>query len=237
VEPDAAELAARLGLRFRDRALLAQALVHSSYIHEQPSVGASNERLEFLGDAVVSLIVSEKLWQYHPDEDEGALSTRRSALVSARALAAIAARLDLGAYLRLGQGAASAGEGHRLSVLAAAFEALVGAVYLDLGLARTRAWLLRVAAPELEHDRDTASLKPAKSRLQELCYARSGHPPHYRVLSEDGPAHARHYVVEVLVDGQAMGRGEGRNRRDAETEAARQALEHLLEPSPKGDAG
>jgi ribonuclease-3 len=223
----AAELADRLGLRFRDLRLLSQALVHSSYVHEQPSAGASNERLEFLGDSVLSLIVAEQLWRLHPKEDEGSLSTRRSTIVSARALAAMAQRLDLGAYLLMGQGATSAGEGRRPSVLAGAFEALIGAVYLEFGLVETRRWLLSIAGPEIEQDRAAGSLKPPKSRLQELSYARSGHPPHYRVVSEEGPAHERHYVVEALVNGVALGRGEGRNRRDAETEAARRALSEL----------
>jgi ribonuclease-3 len=225
--PAAAELADRLGLELNELALLSQALIHSSYVHEQPDAGDSNERLEFLGDSVLSLVISERLFKLHPAEDEGALSTRRSAIVSARALARIAQRLELDSYLLMGQGATAAGEGSRASVLAAVFEALVGAVYLELGLARTRRWLLEVVRPELDADRGAASLKPAKSRLQELCYARSGRPPHYRVVREDGPAHDRHYIVEVVVEGEPMGRGEGRNRRDAETEAARHALEQL----------
>jgi ribonuclease-3 len=222
--PAAAQLVEELGLPFRDLRLLSQALIHSSHIHERPATGESNERLEFLGDAVVSLIVSEALWHHFPDEDEGSLTTRRAAIVSARGLARIAQRLNLDSYLVLGQGAALTGEGRRRSVLAAVFEAVTGAVYLELGLERTRAWLLDVAAPELSAGRPVATLKAAKSRLQELGYARHRRPPHYRVVEEEGPDHDRRYVVEVLVGGTVLGRGEGRNRRDAETEAAERAL-------------
>jgi ribonuclease III len=229
----AKELAERLGLRFDDLTLLSQALVHSSYVHEQPSAGLSNERLEFLGDAVISLIVSEALFARYPLEDEGSLTTRRAEIVSARGLARIAQRLELDQYLVLGLGATAAGERSRKSVLAATFEAVTGAIYMEHGLARTRDWLLDVAATELEDEPHVEDLKPPKSALQELSYSRTGRAPQYRMISEDGPPHARHYVVEVMVGGDTLGRGEGRNRRDAETEAARQALGQL---SAKGVA-
>lgn len=225
--PAAEELAQRLGLSFSDLGLLSQALVHSSYTNERPSAGQSNERLEFLGDAVVSLVVSQYLWHQHPGEDEGSLTTRRAAIVSARGLSRIAERLGLGSYLTLGQGATSAGEAARKSVLAGTFEAVCGAIYLEFGLEPTRDWLLRVAQPELEGQRAVSSLKAAKSALQELSFARTGRPPQYRVVSEEGLPHDRHYVVEALVGGRPLGRGEGRNRRDAETEAARRALHEL----------
>jgi ribonuclease III len=223
----AAQLAQQLGLDFSDLRLLSQALVHSSYTNEQPSAGEPNERLEFLGDTIVSLIVSEQLWQRYPGEDEGSLTTRRAAIVSARGLAPVAQRLELGSYLFLGQGANLSGERARRSVLAGVFEAVTGAIYLEFGFERTRQWLLNVLAPEIEAHPPVASLKAPKSALQELSFARSGRPPHYRLVSEDGPPHDRQYVIEVVVDGQPMGRGEGRNRRDAETNAARQALAAL----------
>ncbi len=231
----AAQLADRLGLPFDDLALLAEALAHSSYMHEQPVAGQSNQRLEFLGDSVISVIVSEALWRRHPDEDEGSLTTRRAAIVSARGLARVAQRLELGAYVLLGQGADAAGERTRKSVLAATFEAVVGAVYLEFGFDRARDWLLTVVAPELEQRPDPADLKPAKSVLQETSYARTGRAPVYRLVSEEGPPHARHYTVEVLVGGQPMGRGEGRNRRDAETGAATEALGELDQQREQGE--
>jgi ribonuclease-3 len=223
----ARELAERLGLEFSDLTLLSQALVHSSYVHEQPAEGPSNERLEFLGDAVISLIVSEALFERYPDEDEGSLTTRRAAIVSARGLARIAQRMELDSYLILGLGATAAGERSRKSVLAATFEAVTGAIYMEHGIERTRDWLLEVAEPELERKPEIDDLKPPKSVLQELSYRRTGRAPMYRTISEEGPPHARQYVVEAIVGGESLGRGEGRNRRDAETEAARQALTAL----------
>jgi ribonuclease-3 len=234
--PPAKELADRLGLQFDDFTLLSQALIHSSYVHEQPSAGLSNERLEFLGDSVISLIVSEALFARYPEEDEGSLTTRRAAIVSARGLARIAQRLELDQYLTLGLGATAAGERSRKSVLAATFEAVTGAIYMEHGLERTRDWLLDVAAPELDEEPALEELKPPKSALQELSYARTGRAPQYRLLSEEGPPHARHYTVEVLVAGETLGHGEGRNRRDAETEAAREALTQLAAgAAPRGE--
>jgi len=232
----AKELAARLGLSFDDLGLLSQALIHSSYIHEQPSAGPSNERLEFLGDAVIALIVSEVLWSRYPDEDEGSLTTRRAAIVSARGLARIAQRLELDSYLVLGLGATAAGERSRKSVLAATFEAVTGAIYMEHGFEPTRDWFLGVAGPELEAKPELDELKPPKSVLQELSYQHTGRAPHYRLVSEVGPPHARHYTVEAVVAGRSLGRGEGRNRRDAETEAAREALTRFAELAVNRDA-
>jgi len=220
----AAALAERLGLQFSDLTLLARALIHSSYVHEQPSVGQSNERLEFLGDAVISVIISEELWRRYPQDDEGSLTTRRAVIVSARGLSRIAQRLDLGAYLSLGMGATAAGERSRKSVLAATFEAVTGAIYIEFGIDRTRQWLLEVAQPEMDEQLGVDALKPAKSVLQEMSYARTGRAPHYRMVSDDGPAHARQYVVEAIVGGLTLGHGTGRSRREAETEAAREAI-------------
>ena len=223
----AEDLAERLGLEFSDLTLLTQSLIHSSYLHEQPQAGKSNERLEFLGDSVIGVIISEALWQRYPNDDEGSLTTRRAAIVSARGLSRIASRLDLGSYLYLGLGAAAAGERLRKSVLAALFEAVAGAIYLEFGLDRTRDWLLAVAEPELSEPHTIDALKPAKSVLQELSYARTGRAPHYRLVSDEGPAHAREYVVEAMVGGEPLGQGKGRSRREAETEAAREAITAL----------
>lgn len=210
-----------------------EALTHSSYVNEHPGdAGAPNERLEFLGDAVLSLIISEALMKRHPDEPEGLLTTRRAAIVSSTGLSAIAKRLELGDFLVLGHGAARSGEQSRDSVLASVFEAVVAAAFLDLGLARTRRWVLGVAGPEIEATAGVGSLKAPKSRLQEHAYRSTGRPPAYRVISAEGPDHERHYVVEVAISGQVLGRGEGRNRRIAETEAAGNALANL----PQGAA-
>jgi ribonuclease-3 len=226
----AAELADRLGLTFGDPALLAEALVHSSYVNEHPGETlGSNERLEFLGDAILSLVVSEELFLRHRDEPEGILTTRRAAIVSTDGLARIARRLRIGDALVLGQGAEHSGERLRTSVLAALFEALVAAIYLDRGLLAARRFILEAAAPELEAAVPAASLKAPKSRLQEHAFATMGRAPSYRVVSSEGPDHDRHFIVEVTLDGQILGHGDGHNRREAETMAAEAALERLDE--------
>jgi ribonuclease-3 len=227
MEPPAAQLADRLGLRFTDLGLLAQALVHSSYTNEQPPPARSNDRLEFLGDAVVALVISEALFARYPDADEGELTTRRAAIVSAGGLARIAGRLQLGDYVVLGHGASIAGERARNSILAGAFEAVTGALYEEQGLEAARDWLLQVCALELDAGLPVQALKAPKSRLQEMAYAETGRPPHYRLVSAEGPHHARMYEVEVSFGGQVLGHGSGRNRRQAETAAANEALQAL----------
>ena len=223
-----AELADRLGLEFDDPALLTEALVHSSYVNEHPEGSArSNERLEFLGDAVLSLVMSEALFKRHPDEQEGVLTTRRAAIVSTQGLARISRRLGIGEALVLGQGAENSGERHRASVLAGLFESIVAAIYLDRGLEAVREFILKAAALELDAALPADVLKAPKSRLQEHAFATTGRAPAYRIVSSDGPDHDRHFVVEVAVDGDVLGVGEGRSRREAETHAAESALGQL----------
>ena len=224
----AGELAERLGLHFDDSALLTEALVHSSYVNEHPEGGTdSNERLEFLGDAVLSLVMSEALFKRHRDEPEGILTTRRAAIVSTRGLARISRRLGIGDALILGQGAENSGERARSSVLAGLFESIVAAIYLDQGLDAARDFILDAAAPELDAAVSVDTLKAPKSRLQEHAFSVTGRAPAYRILSSDGPDHDRHFVVEVTVDGVVVGTGEGRSRREAETHAAQAALEGI----------
>jgi len=237
----AAGLEARLGYEFRDPSLLDQALTHSSYVNEHPDPRlVPNERLEFLGDAVLSLIISEALWARHPEDPEGMLTSRRAAIVSARDLARIASRIDLGNHVLLGQGAERSGERHRGSVLASTFEAVIAAVYLDGGLEATRRVVLELCRPELEQPLAPIALKPPKSRLQELAYQRAGRPPSYRVLSVEGPAHERRYEVDVVLGGMVLGTGAGRSRRDAETQAAAAALDRIAsdtaEPASQAEA-
>jgi ribonuclease-3 len=229
----AAAFADRLGLPIRDLALLEQALVHSSWQHEhREGAPGNNERLEFLGDAVVSLVVSTALYERHAGDDEGVLSARRAAIVSAAGLARLAARLDLGRYLLLGEGEAARGARRRASLLAASFEALTGAIYLDLGWTATRDWLVALAAPELAADTHEITLKSPKSRLQEWTQRSTGGRPQYSVVEAVGPDHAKRFVIEVVVNGAPLGRGEGSSRRIAETAAASQALERLRSSEP-----
>lgn len=217
-----------LELPVRDRDLLAQALVHSSWLHEHPDAARGhNERLEFLGDAVVSLAVSEALYRRHPTDDEGVLSARRAAIVSAPGLARLAARLDLGSFLLLGEGEARRGGRVRPSLLASAFEALVGAIYLDLGWEVARDWICARAEQELSADVALTSLKSPKSRLQEHTQRTTGDRPLYRIVEAVGPDHEKRFQIEVAVDGRVLGVGEGPSRRVAETSAAAVALEVL----------
>jgi ribonuclease-3 len=228
-------LAARIGLPVRDLDLLEQALVHSSWHHEHPDVATGhNERLEFLGDAVVNLSISEALYIRHPEDDEGYLSARRAAIVSTTGLARLAARLDLGEFLSLGEGEAQRSGRRRPSLLASAFEAVAGALYLDLGFEPVHDWLVRLADPELAAEAPIGTLKSPKSRLQEYTQRHGGARPSYRLLDATGPDHERSFRVEVWLDDRLLGVGEGPSRRVAETAAAVEALESLLAASEAG---
>jgi ribonuclease III len=221
-------VAERLGLPVRDLDLLEQALVHSSWLHEHPDEAKGhNERLEYLGDAVVNLTMSEALYRRHPDEDEGGLSARRAAIVSTTGLARLAGRLQLGDLLLLGEGESQRSGRRRPSLLASSFEALTGALYLDLGYDRVRDWLIELAAPELDQDAPVTSFKSPKSRLQEYTQRRTGARPEYRLLDAVGPDHEKEFRVEVWVDGEMAGIGTGPSRREAETAAAAEAIERI----------
>jgi len=220
--------AERLGLPIRDPGLLEQALVHASWLHEHPEdAPGHNERLEFLGDAVVSLIISEALYNRHPDDDEGDLSARRAVIVSTSGLARLAGRIDLGAILLLGEGESRRSGRRRPTLLASSFEAVVGALYLDLGFDIVRDWLTELAAPELAADAPILALKSPKSRLQEFTQQRTGGRPSYHLVDVTGPDHEKTFRVEVSVAGEVLGVGEGSSRRVAETAAAAQAIERL----------
>jgi ribonuclease III len=226
-------VAERLGLPVRDLDLLDQALVHSSWLHEHPDEAVGhNERLEYLGDAVVNLAISEALYARHPDDDEGALSARRAAIVSTPGLARLANRIELGPALLLGEGESQRSGRRRPSLLASSFEALAGALYLDLGYEPVRDWLQAVATPELDLEAPVMSLKSPKSRLQEYTQRRSGQRPEYRLLDASGPDHEKSFRIEVWVDGEVLGEGQGPSRREAETAAAAQAIEHLRARRP-----
>ena len=220
--------AARIGLPVRDIDLLEQALVHSSWHHEHRDAAVGhNERLEFLGDSVVNLAISDALYSRHPEDDEGYLSARRAAIVSTTGLARLAGRIDLGQSLLLGEGEAQRSGRRRPSLLASAFEAVAGALYLDLGFETVREWLIGLAAPELDADAPIGALKSPKSRLQEFTQRRSGQRPAYRLVDATGPDHEKSFRIEVWVDGELLGVGEGPSRRTAETAAAAQALDRL----------
>jgi ribonuclease-3 len=234
----AAALIERLGLSVRDLDLLQQALIHSSYLHEHRDLAAGhNERLEFLGDSVVSLAISDALYRRHPDDDEGVLSARRASIVSTAGLARLASRLELGEYLLLGEGESQRGGRRRPALLASAFEALVGAIYLDLGFGAASGFVTALATPELTSDRPLGALKSPKSRLQEYTQRLSGERPQYRVLDAVGPDHDKVFRVEVAVGGRVIGVGHGHSRRVAETEAAAHAIDTLRRESESAVEG
>jgi ribonuclease-3 len=212
---------------------VARALVHPSHTNEHgPTAGGDNQRLEFLGDAVLGLCTSELLMERFPSVDEGQLTIMRSSLVSARALGAVARRLPLSAALLVGRGAYADHEHERTNVLADTLEALIGAVYLEAGLDAARALTARVVGEGLERLVAQGGIeRDPKSQLQERVQVRGGAPPRYEVRAAVGPDHARRFEVEVSVpwlgDWVVAGRGEGRAKKAAEQEAARAALDWL----------
>lgn len=230
------ELVDRLGIRVADPAAIRQALVHSSYYNENPLlVPGHNERLEFLGDAVIGLVVSDLLYRRFPDEDEGFLTARRAALVNRSALAGIAVDLQLDRYLLLGRGEADAGGASRPSVLAATLEALAGAVYLAAGAGPTEEWLQRLFADRLRGSAGPGFTKSAKSLLQEWTQRTERLKPGYELVGTSGPAHDRTFTIAAVVAGRHLAVGEGTSRRTAEERAAAAALELLMAESGSGE--
>ena len=218
-----------LGVSFNDRALLELALVHSSYIAEFPGVyPGSNERLEFLGDALVDLVVAHELYARFPARPEGQLTQMRAALVSKVALARVADALDLGGSLVMGRGETNTGGLERESNQANAFEAVVGAIFLDQGYEVARRFVLDVmAAPMRAVFESEEPPKHPKSRLHEEAMDRGLAPPYYRVIAETNVDGQLEFTVEVVIDGAAAGQGGGRRKAHAEREAAHQALKAM----------
>jgi ribonuclease-3 len=234
-EPALSRLQTTLGMKFKDPSLLQQALVHRSYLNEARAPGLeSNERLEFLGDAALGLIVSQKLCADFPHLNEGDLTQLKASLIRWETLARVAERLSLGDYLLLGRGEKLTGGQQRPSNLACAFEALVAAVLLDSGLRKARALVLRCLKPELAQMAAGEVALDSKSRLQQLAQTRWQAMPSYHTVAAEGPDHAKVFTVEVLVDDRALGQGQGRSKKEAENKAAQQALKAIDtdEPAP-----
>lgn len=218
-----------LGLSFADKGLLRLALVHRSYVHERPAEGPeTNERLEFLGDAFLGLVVTEELYKRFPALQEGELTRLRSKVVRTESLARIGARLDLGTHLFLGRGEEQTGGRTRERNLARGLEALLGAVLLDQSYAKARRCTLRLIAPALD-ELSASESRDFKSLLQEFTQAAGHGPPTYRVLSAAGPAHRKEFIVEALLSGRSIGRGTGLSKRAAQEGAAREGLARLRE--------
>jgi ribonuclease III len=217
-----------LAYRFANRLLLQEALTHKSYANEQRTdTGSHNERLEFLGDAVLSLVVSEQLAQLLPMSSEGALSKHKARLVSESMLAAVARRLNLGSCLRLGRGEELSRGREKESLLADALEAVIAAVHLDGGLDSSRRVVTALLHEELMQvvdRRHQPGEDDYKTQVQEWCQRRFDTLPSYAVIRESGPDHDKLFEVEVTVKGEVVGRGSGRSKKEAEQSAAKQAL-------------
>ena len=221
------KLEQKLGYTFRNPALLSEALNHSSYANEHRGAGiASNERLEFLGDAILGFVTAEHLFKRYGELPEGDLTRIRAALVCEQSLYEVARGLDLGQYLKLGKGEEAGGGRERQSILADAVEAIFAAIYLDSDIASISAIIHRVLL-----DRSDAHVveerKDYKTALQELIQREEGHTLTYQMVGESGPDHNKTFLFEVLVDGASIGRGEGHSKKEAEQFAARDALTKL----------
>lgn len=219
------DLEDKLGYRFSDQDLLIQAVTHPSIAAERTDVSSDNQRLEFLGDAVLQVILTEHLYRVMPEEAEGSLTKKRASLVSRPALAACAQRLDVGSHLRLGRGEETNGGRERESNLADAFEALLGAVYLDGGIEAATRVTMRVMEPDLEEVIEGDDTSNPKGRLQEVLQAIERESPVYRIVAEEGPDHLKQFKAEVIWCGKTLGVGRGSSKKAAEAAAAETALE------------
>ena len=254
----------RHGIRFEDTALMRTALTHRSYLNERPGLDwEDNERLEYLGDAVLDFVLAEYLYLHLPNVSEGELTGIRASLVRRETLARFAQELELGTLLFMGHGEADSGGRERPATLCAAYEALAGALYLDQGLAGVNALVIPMAARELAtaqalvfsgdqgsamDQRDRLYKKDPKSRLQEFAQGTLGVTPRYRTVKTEGPDHARTFTVEVMIGDMACGEGEGPSKQAAAQQAAADALAKMTDwttslaapigsAGPSGDAG
>jgi ribonuclease-3 len=218
------QLMTALGL-VMDPALLRQALTHRSYAYENGGL-PTNERLEFLGDSVLGIIVTERLYRDFPDEPEGQLAKLRAAVVNAQALAGVARALGLGDYLLLGKGEESTGGQDKSSILADAMEAVIGAMYMSTDLETTRSFIERIFGPLISTSANLGAGLDWKTSLQERAAETDSGVPEYRV-SDSGPDHAKEFIAEVIVGGRVLGSGHGRSKKVAEQEAAAQAYAAL----------
>jgi len=224
---DLAALQNTLGVSFKDPSLLEQAMVHSSYINESPGIATSNERLEFLGDAVLGFIIARELYQRLPQSTEGEMTELRSSLVRGDALSRMAKAINLGDYLYLGKGEEASGGRRKSANLAGAMEAVIAAIFLDQGFNVTRDFILRLMAKELKKALSQGIEPDYKSQLQELIQARYQQTPTYQLIEAVGPDHDRRFSVEVSVGDTVLGTGSGKSKKSAEIEAARSALDQL----------
>ncbi len=234
-EKSLTKLEESIGYFFQREALPLEALTHRTFSHEHPSEARYfNERLEFLGDSVLGMIISEELFKRFPEWNEGKLSKLKAAVVQDKSLAVIAGKLSLGAHVKLGKGEELTGGRNKPSLLADAFEALIAAVYLDGGLEATRAVILRLFDAEIDDVVKRGGLYDPKTNLQELAHRMFTEQPEYRLVGQSGPDHRKIFQVELILSGKILGHGSGSSKKVAEQEAAKHALDSLRKEKELG---
>jgi ribonuclease III len=223
-KPELSMLEQTLGYRFTDLRLLQRALVHTSYAFENAFAGEDNETLEFLGDAVLDLVVGEALYRQYPEMREGELTRLRAALVNETHLATMARNVDLGSFLSLGKGEDASSGRNKSSILSCAYEAVIGAIFEDGGYATVREFVLRFFVPAFDERREDMLIADAKSRLQEALQEQFNEAPSYRLDLEEGPSHQRIFTVSVIFRETLLGSGSASSKKEAEQRAAAAAL-------------
>jgi len=212
---------------FKNKAFLEHAFIHRSYLNETKQKMESNERLEFLGDSILSFVVSDHLYRTYPQFNEGILTNLRSLVVNTKSLAQSAKVLEFGTYLRLSRGEEESGGRSNDSLLANTFEAVIGALYMDQGIEAASDFLNQHIIPKIEEYVQKKVFKDPKSLLQEYVQSKKQNSPQYKVLQEEGPAHAKRFTIGVFVEDEKVGEGRGKSKQEAEETAAEQALSHL----------
>lgn len=212
---------------FKNKLLFEQAFTHRSYLNEAREKAESNERLEFLGDSILSFVVSRHLYDMYPDCNEGMLTNMRSLLVNTKSLAEVSRELDFGTHLKLSKGEEDSHGRENQSLLADCYEAFIGALFIDQGLTPAKKFIEQTLLPKAKKFENRDALKDPKSLLQEHVQAQKHTSPVYTVLNEEGPAHAKLFTIGVFINDIQMGEGTGRSKQQAEEAAAKQALEKL----------
>lgn len=224
---DYTNLLSYLGLKFNDSSLLEKAFTHRSYLNEVKNVKQSNERLEFLGDSVLSFIISSILYSKRPADPEGDLTNLRSYIVKTHSLAEASEKLNLGSYLKLSKGEELSGGRNNTQLLANTFEALLGAVFLDQGILGAKKMVEEILLPLFKKEVEEGPPKDSKSLLQELVQEQTKQSPKYKIMATHGPDHAKEFTVGVFIKGLEMGKGTGLSKQTAEEEAAKEALKKM----------
>lgn len=219
------ELEKKIGINFKDKELITTAFVHRSYVNEHRDTGISdNERLEFLGDAVLELAATSHLFNHYPNQDEGTMTSFRSALVKGKHLAEVAKELEIGNYLLLSNGEEKSGGREKNYILANALEAIIGAIYIDQGYSVTDSFIKKFIINKLDNIIKEGNYIDAKSKFQEIAQEKEDVTPHYDVISEDGPDHNKEFTMGAYIEDQLIAEGKGSSKQKAELEAAENAL-------------